>query len=46
MPVVGVWSARPKVSILLVALVGSLVPLTANVLALNWMRRLPEIVSG
>ena len=41
----GVWSAKPNVSIFLIAFVASFVPLVAYVRAWIWIRRLPEIVS-
>ena len=46
MLVVGVWSSTPKDSIFLMALVGSLAPLTAKVLAMTWSSRLPVMVTG
>src|SRR5919106_408116 len=44
--VVGVWSWRPKVSNFFVALVGSLVPVTAKVFAITCSSRLPVSVRG
>ena len=44
--VVGVASSRPKVSIFLVALVGSLPPVTAKVFAMIFSSRLPVMVTG
>ena len=46
MPVVGVWSSMLNDSIFLMALVGSLAPLTAKVLAITWSSRLPVMVTG
>jgi hypothetical protein len=46
MLVVGVWSWMPKDSNFLVALVGSLPPVTAKVLAMTWSSRLPVMVTG
>src|SRR5688572_14976973 len=44
--VVGVWSDRPNVSNFLLALVASVLLLTATVRAQVWMRWLPAMVSG
>ena len=44
--VVGVSSVRPNVSNFLMALVESLVPLSAKALACTFTRRLPLMVSG
>jgi hypothetical protein len=46
MLVVGVWSSMLKDSIFLIALEGSLLPLTAKVLAISWSSRLPVTVTG
>ena len=46
MPVVGVWSSMLNDSIFLIALEGSLLPLTAKVLAISWSSRLPVMVTG
>jgi hypothetical protein len=46
MLVVGVWSSTLNDSNFLIALVASLPPVTAKVLAITWSSRLPVMVTG
>jgi hypothetical protein len=46
MLVVGVWSSIPNDSIFLIAVVGSLPPVTAKVLAISCSSRLPMMATG
>jgi hypothetical protein len=46
MLVVGVWPSIPNDSIFLIALVGSLPPVTAKILAISCSSRLPMMATG